>query len=82
MKKNNLLTELEITETKENHPQNTSDPNNQPAIWISLGSCFGTALGSSFGLMLDNIALGMCLGICFGNLVGIVIYATKIKKEK
>lgn len=49
---------------------------------LSIGICFGVAIGAAFGLLLfDNIALGMCLGISVGMALSATYYAGARKKS-
>lgn len=53
------------------------DPNEKEtdytSMGISLGLCFGSALGLLFGMLLDNLTLGLCYGPGIGLCLGIVI---------
>lgn len=49
--------------------------------WISLGMCFGSSLGVSFGAAFDNLSLCLPLGICFGMLIG-VLFDDSAKKKR
>lgn len=49
---------------------------------LSIGMCFGVAIGAAFGLLLlDNLALGMCLGISVGMGLSATYYAGARKKS-
>ena len=46
--------------------------------WLPIGMC----LGCSFGILLDNLALGISLGMLFGLAVGSIFdHASKEKKK-
>ena len=47
---------------------------------MSLGMCFGVAMGSAFGATFGNMSLGMCYGIGIGMCLGLVVGYAKTKK--
>lgn len=61
-----FMKELEQDALKWQERQNRSSAN------ISLGLCFGCALGIIFGSLYGNTGMGLSMGLCFGLLVGTV----------
>ncbi len=48
---------------------------------ISLGMCFGVAIGMLVGTIINNIPICMCFGISIGMCIGVVV-GSSIKKKK
>lgn len=54
----------------------TENTNNQIVLWLSIG----IAIGTSLGIVFDNISIGVALGISLGLVIGAVA-SHKNKKE-
>ncbi len=66
--------EKKIQDKKENR-----EAKNYLAESISLGMCFGVAIGAVIGALTDNFGIWMCLGISIGMCLGIAV-GQQIKK--
>ena len=50
---------------------------NRSGTGLSLGLCFGCALGISFGSLSGNTGMGLSLGLCFGLTAGLIYDSIK-----
>ena len=50
---------------------------NRSGTGLSLGLCFGCALGISFGSLFGNTGMGLSLGLCFGLTEGLIYDSIK-----
>ena len=48
---------------------------------MSIGMCFGMAVGCYLGMVFSNQSLGMCMGISIGMCLGLVVGYTSDKNE-
>lgn len=54
---------------------------NDLAMAISLGLCFGSAIGILIGTLNDNLTLGLCYGPGIGVCIGVLINSMTNKKD-